>query len=345
MSLTHIPSPFKRVDTPSQQLQTPIYLGASSIIKHTRNLLAGFLGMTMNLLGFVDNAKDKIIPGQIMPLCFHNPQIKLFERVILWLKHNDFHFISTDQLLEILQSGTVPSEKMVWITVDDGWRDNIRNVLPLLIEYNIPATFFISTAPVESSDGQFWFSFARKNRSFLPHPYSTQVEELWNLNEYKRREIIASAKRRRLDPGKREALTIGELQAVAQLPNISVGVHTDNHPLTAHCTEIELEQEIVSSKRKLETWLGRGMYYFSYPRGVACGRERKILRQQDFILAVTLEPALMSLESCKTIDVFRIPRIAIPDTGYFTEIECHLVGIWQPFMFFNKKILRVINKC
>jgi len=316
-----------------------MYSDGSSGKRHIRNLIAGLLGISLNCLGRVDKAKDKIIPGHIMPLCFHNPQMQLFEKVIFWLKRNEFFFISSAQLLEILQKRTAPAEKMAWITFDDGWRGNIRNVVPLLIEHDIPATFFISTAPVESTDGQFWFSFARRNRKFLPHPYCVQVEELWNMTESSRSEIIKSVKRKGLELRKREAFTVSELKALAQLENISIGVHTDNHPVTANCTEIELEHEIIESKRKLEGWLDMEMQYFAYPRGCVCGRERKILQQQGFALAASLEPAFISPESIRSMDVFRIPRIAIPDTGFFTEIECHLISVWQPFMHDIKKTL------
>jgi hypothetical protein len=39
-------------------------------------------------------------------------------------------------------------EGAVWVTLDDGFEDNIRGALPILDRYRIPATFFISSASV-----------------------------------------------------------------------------------------------------------------------------------------------------------------------------------------------------
>jgi peptidoglycan/xylan/chitin deacetylase (PgdA/CDA1 family) len=317
---------------------------AMSVGRFFRDILAGFLGLIMIHMCMVEKVKSGIKPGYILPLCFHKPRRNLFEKVILWLLKNGYRFISSEQLLEILQGGIVASDKLVWITFDDGWRDNIQNVLPLLIEYSIPATFFITTAPVESPDGQFWFSFARKNRAYLPLSYRDQVEDLWKLTESDRNKIIKSVKNRRHAGGMREAMTIPDIQALALLSKISIGVHTDNHPVTSYCTEEELEEEISSSKRKLEAWIGKKTTFFAYPKGVDTGNERGILQKHGFNLAAILETGFISPELYRTIDVYRIPRTPIPDTGYFTEIECHLVGVWQPFMHSVKSFFRNLYK-
>ncbi len=310
-----------------------------TIKRYIRNLFAGSLGLCFNVLGLVEKAACRISPGHILPLCFHNPDMKLFTEVVLWLEKNGFTFISSAHLQEIIEGGVIPSEKMVWLSFDDGWRDNMINVLPTLREHNIPATFFITTATIERDDGVFWFSYARMNRNYLPEPYRSRVEDLWGIPESQRKIIIDTLKGNGSCVMKREAFTIAELQTLARLPNISIGAHTDNHPITANCTDLELTSEIVTSKNKLETWLDQEVLYFAYPKGIETGRERDILIQHGYTLATIINDVIISPDMLKRLDKYRIPRVPIPDDGYFTEIICHLVCVWQPFMRFIKRML------
>jgi len=59
------------------------------------------------------------------------------------------------QLTKVLQEGTTPSRSVV-VTFDDGYADNLHNAKPLLEQYEIPATVFITTGPLDRA-GAFWW--------------------------------------------------------------------------------------------------------------------------------------------------------------------------------------------
>lgn len=50
---------------------------------------------------------------------------------------------------------TQSNEKAVMLTFDDGYKDNIHNAAPILCEFNIPFTIFITTKFVQDKDPNF----------------------------------------------------------------------------------------------------------------------------------------------------------------------------------------------
>lgn len=67
-----------------------------------------------------------------------------FKRQMLYLKYEGYTPISLDDLNENIKniSNNLPKKPVV-ITFDDGYMDNFENALPILREYNFPATVFV----------------------------------------------------------------------------------------------------------------------------------------------------------------------------------------------------------
>jgi len=302
------------------------------MLRQLRNIVAAFIGQLFNCIGLVNYAKKRFTNGSILPLFFHNPNEKVFKRLIEWLIENEFILISTAQLVDIIHGKMDLRQKAVWISFDDGWQPNIQNVIPTLLRYNVPATFFLTTTPIESNEGVFWFSLVRANRRYLPSPYYNKVDNLWFIPESERKKIVATLEKGPHIRLPREAMTISEVKKIAQLPQITIGCHTVDHGLMTNCTDIELETEIRDAKNKIETWIGKEVKYFSFPKGVVDSRTDNILKRCDFMMAATIEELLINPQSGDIIDIYRIPRYAILDDAYFSEVICHVVGIWQPFI-------------
>jgi peptidoglycan/xylan/chitin deacetylase (PgdA/CDA1 family) len=56
----------------------------------------------------------------------------------------EFDVISLSEAFKYLENNYKPKRKTLTISFDDGYRNNLRNVLPLLEKYNLKATFFVS---------------------------------------------------------------------------------------------------------------------------------------------------------------------------------------------------------
>lgn len=300
-----------------------------------RNILAYSFALFLIFFGFVRRAKNKAInSGKITPLYFHNPSRKLFEKCIKWLKKNSYVFISTGELIEILNKQKPPVNGAVWLTFDDGWKENVTDVVPFAVEQNIPVTIFISTGPVEGN-GVFWWTYAEKFTNDLPLPYRNDINELWKIPESERKKIIDDLTAKHGTDVTRQAMTIDDVKEIAKIPQVTIGSHTVNHVITPNCTLEELDKEIGESKAKLEEWTGKEITCFTYPNGDINGKEIDVLKKYKFTLAATAENRLINPDD----NLFLLPRFSVSN-GSFLEEVCHMTCIWKPIIQKIKKVLK-----
>lgn len=74
-----------------------------------------------------------------------------FEAQIKWLKKQDAHFLTEEELLKYKRQGEFP-KRSVWINFDDMDNSIYRNAHPILKKYDVPATGFVITGEVGSKD-------------------------------------------------------------------------------------------------------------------------------------------------------------------------------------------------
>lgn len=86
-----------------------------------------------------------------------NVSLKDFKAHLEYLKDNNFQVLSFSDAIEYLKSDE-PNEKTAVITIDDGYKSFYENGLPLLKQYDFPATLFINTETVGSGDYMDWKS-------------------------------------------------------------------------------------------------------------------------------------------------------------------------------------------
>lgn len=305
------------------------------IIEEIKIFLKMLLGLYLLFSGKVNMAKEEIFSkNYVTSLFFHNPSQQFFKRCIQWLKKNGYFFISADQLIQYIQNQQEFPKGAVWLSIDDGWKNNINNIIPVINEYKIPTTFFIAIDPVENQ-GIFWWTFFEKCKDQLPNYFKSNSLDLKNIKEKDRKKIIQDLKKRCKKRVTREVMEITEVKLLAQNPLVTIGSHTVHHALTVNCTDNELEFEIKKSKEKLREWTKKEVKYFSYPNGRFDGRERKILKESGYKLAATDKKRFIT----KNDDLYLIPRIGIKDKISFYEAICKIVGIWKTHISKIRKLL------
>lgn len=90
--------------------------------------------------------------------------------------------------------------------------------------------------------------------------------------------------------------------------------HTGSHLELTKIPLNEAEKEILSSRRIIEEALGKTCYFFAYPRGKYNKEIINILKENNFLAALTVDPGRVKQNS----ELLKLPRMSIDSlTGRF----------------------------
>ncbi len=87
---------------------------------------------------------------------------KDFDDQMRYLKENNYHTITPEELYESLSGNHQLPENPVLITFDDGYLDNYENAYPILRKYGFKATIFVISSFVGKMDHYFTWEQARE---------------------------------------------------------------------------------------------------------------------------------------------------------------------------------------
>jgi peptidoglycan/xylan/chitin deacetylase (PgdA/CDA1 family) len=306
-----------------------------NIIRIIRNAFCWLLAVVLIRLDSAKRAKQESFQdGTIISVNFHNPNKNLFKRITTWFRDNGYTIISCDQLIDIINKRTTCPRGAVWISLDDGWKGNIDNVIPVAVEDNIPVTIFIYTDATEN--GSFWWKRVQTYPRLLPAELR-RTRALRKLPDEQRKRLLNQLNQL-VPPGsfKREAMTIDDIRYISSLPQVTIGSHTVSHPILTNCTGSVVDYELGESKKKLEDWTGKPVKIFAYPNGAYSGNERESLEKHGYELAATAEGRFANPDD----NCYLFPRSDIMDDGTLTENLCHALGVWEPVIKRFKRIIK-----
>ena len=246
----------------------------------------------------------------VFPVYSHHPDCAVLVAVLDWLAKNGFHFVTADELISIAKGQKSPDPRSVWLSFDDGWKSNLTNVIPVLRERRIPATFFI--APQASIDGFVW-------TSLLPGGIDPQERaELFKLGNAERLALyknwLKSTSKQRL------LISPEDLKVLSREGLFSLENHTLTHCACAVMEPEETLAEVEQADSLIKQWAGRQTTLMCYPFGRYSIRGDKILRSKGFI-PVLSQPGLVGTD--------RICRNLFYDTMSVCENSCRIVRAWR----------------
>ncbi len=265
------------------------------------------------------------------PLRPHEPSQAEFRRHMEALARV-FNVLPLAEAVDRLRERSLPSRAAA-ITFDDGYADNLELALPILREFDLPATVFVATG------------FLNGARMFndtvieVVRRLATGVVDLQELGIHGlsgQRRIDGDAARRSLigellppikhaDPESRDAM-LARLQSLIREPlpddlmmtdgqvrglrraGVDVGAHTVTHPILKRLEEDRARRELADSKRYLEDLTGEPVTLFAYPNGRPgedyTETHAEQARELGFRAALSTCPGPASPES----DPYQLPR-------------------------------------
>jgi peptidoglycan/xylan/chitin deacetylase (PgdA/CDA1 family) len=226
-----------------------------------------------------------------------------------------------------MQRGNLPS-RAACVTFDDGYADNAKVALPILRQYDIPATVFVASGYLNG--GRMWndtiIEYLRQHEgqeldlSKLKMPvYSTSTPALRRKAAY---DIIRHCKY--LTRGEREKIANTIAIGATSLPDdlmltteqlltlhqqgVEIGGHTYSHPILSNLPFDEAREEIRRGKSEIEAIIDEPLRLFAYPNGRPnidyISEHVRLVREAGFEAAVTTHWGVATARS----DFFQLPR-------------------------------------
>ncbi|MFO0587784.1 MAG: polysaccharide deacetylase family protein [Polyangiaceae bacterium] len=229
------------------------------------------------------------------------------------------------------RAGSLPASAVA-ITFDDGYADNHDVAWPVLRQYGLPATVFVTTGAVAGAK-PLWFHrvahiFETAQPEELPvivGPWTFTLDtdgerentvgrvsaDLKKMPAGRREELIAELaaafKISDFSPLAREMLTWEQLRAM-DAGGFSVEAHTVTHPILGAESIDVATREIAESREVLSSELRRPVNLFAYPNGKSEDMTPAVVEAVEragFRAAFTAEFGAVTAKN----DPFKVPRV------------------------------------
>ena len=220
------------------------------------------------------------------PLQKSEPDVPTF-RWQMKLLADCFNVMPLKDALAAMAAGALPP-RAVCITFDDGYRSMHDLALPILSEFDLPATVFVTSGYV--GEGNMWNDKILEALRRMPagaldlREVGLGMREIRTMADRQRAIDTLTETAKYLPPRRRveliaclEKLAGGELAPGLMLTpetlrtltqhRIEIGAHTVSHPILTSLDPDSARYEIEECKRHLEEITGSPVRFFAYPNG------------------------------------------------------------------------------
>lgn len=257
--------------------------------------------------------------------------------------------VDIDEALRRLRDGH--PRRFLVLTFDDGYRDNLHHLLPVMEDFGLPFTVFVSSGMIERSVDYWWGGLLelfrtrdeveiapmqRRFRHSRPRQRQRGLRAVTRWVEAdvagRAAELARTFRRYGISPEarlERDALSREDLRTLARHRLVTIGGHGASHRPLASLSPREAEAEITADRRFLQTLTDREVAHFAYPHGCAasCGwREARLVETAGYRSAFTTRRG--NLFPAHAARPFMLPRGAMnPRRPGVFHAEAQLAGV------------------
>jgi peptidoglycan/xylan/chitin deacetylase (PgdA/CDA1 family) len=245
-------------------------------------------------------------------------------------------------------------ERFACLTFDDGYRDNLTELVPVLEATEAHATVFIASGFIDRTARLWWddletalaagqaFAFDGPHGPER-HEVATPTEKSAVAWQFVRRLLalpaaeatalmVAIERAYGIDPVatvEAAMLTQAELATLATHPLVTIGAHTvDHHPLTS-LDATAAARTIADGRARVAALIGVPVTQFAYPFGSAetfSQRDVDLVASAGFDLAVTSLPGPVR----RGDTIHRLPRVPVSGHNGGERLRLALTGVRRP---------------
>jgi len=272
-------------------------------------------------------------------------------------------------VIELLNEGREIPNGTIAITFDDGYRSFYTLAWPILKPLGIPATVFIATRWINIQE-MLWFDkieYAIEHINdresidiqidghSLRYPINSRREKIRTCYKIKElcksvdndiRQIIVEelsnlcGNNFNISPDDDYApLSWNEIIELNADPLISFGSHSDGHGILSKLSTEHAKQDVLVSKREIESHLSEPVRFFAYPNGrVEDFNEetKRILREAGFGCGLSTIPGMNDYDT----DKYELRRVSVSNNDDFWGFLARLSGLTALFSRVKNRLTR-----
>jgi peptidoglycan/xylan/chitin deacetylase (PgdA/CDA1 family) len=259
-----------------------------------------------------------------------------FENTINSFKVLGCDFLTMDQLIAISKDGFNHHNPWLHLTFDDGYKDNLDVILPILKKHGVPATIFVSSNHIAKKQRFYTYriklailnckqGFSHKHWSLSPNAneetrikfYRSVVDDfklmsasealsfMLKIDQLLTVEAVTSFNFKFWSD---EVMDSNEFRKLAEEELITIGSHNHDHVImNENVSDDEMEYQMSTSKRWIEDNTVEECLSFCYPNGQEAdyNQRSKNVGNRHYKLAFTTMSGMVD----KRTDLMEIPRM------------------------------------
>jgi peptidoglycan/xylan/chitin deacetylase (PgdA/CDA1 family) len=276
-----------------------------------------------------------------------------------------YHVVSPEQVRDWIVDGKELPSLAILLTCDDGLKNALTSMAPILREEELSCLFFVLGASLAENSRILWYeelyllmlaapsgsysfdaprmNFELADRTQRRSAWWKLVKKLSQYDQANRNRFIETSRLKfRVAQGwnaglsgseaQRERFSLLNSDELRQLVDqgMSIGSHTLNHPILSEQTSDDAWREISESRRVLEDAVRRPVWALAYPFGdpaSVTNREMQMAEQAGFQCAFMNVGGGFGAQ----LPRFALPRVHVTADMNLSEFEAHVSGFHRDF--------------